>query len=199
MAIWPSTTLTGASASRRWPPPRAPTSWSPARASRWAICEVKEWRSSAIDRRLAVQRFGSFSSEEVHQTAADAVQAAAGEQLRPFAGVGMPLVVVLANPHHCVVPLDRDDMARSLFDITDQMQVGTGGLVRRVSFGCLCRHRRGRHPPQPPPLPLRRGWSCTSARTSGTSWTSRPPPCARRRLRAQGTSGAHRRRRCSKP
>lgn len=100
-----------------------------------AICEVKEWRSSAVDRRLAKQRFGSFSSEEVHQTAADAVQAAAGEQLRPFAGVELPLVVVLANPYHRVVPLDRDDMARSLFGTTDQVQAGPGGLVRRVSVG----------------------------------------------------------------
>jgi hypothetical protein len=100
-----------------------------------AICEVKEWRSSAMDRRMAVQRFGSFSSEDVHQTAADAVQAAAGEQLRPFAGVGLPLVVVLANPHHRLVPLDRDDIARSLFGTTDQVQAGPGGLVRRVSVG----------------------------------------------------------------
>lgn len=102
-----------------------------------AICEVKEWRSSAVDRRLAVQRFGSFSSEEVHQTAADAVQAAAGEQLRPFAGVGLPLVVVLANPHHRLVPLDRDGMTLSLFDTTDELQAGPDGLVRRVSVGAL--------------------------------------------------------------
>jgi hypothetical protein len=100
-----------------------------------AICEQKEWESSPVDRRLAVQRFGSFSSEEVHQTAADAVQDAAREQLRPFAGVGLPLVVVLANPHHRVVPLGPGDMHLSLFGTSDRIVAGPGGLVRRVSDG----------------------------------------------------------------
>lgn len=124
-----------------------------------AICEVKEWHSSAVDRRLAGQRFGSFSSEEVHETAADAVQDAAREQLRPFAGVGLPLIVVLANPYHRFVPLDRDDMTRSLFGTTDQLQVGPGGLARRVSsgVGALVASGEGRRHPQPAPLPLRRG------------------------------------------
>src|ERR1700689_905763 len=122
--------------------PEAPTDKTPdflvSRAGEpLAICEVKEWRSSAVDRRLARQRFGSFSSEEVHQTAADAVQAAAGEQLRPFAGVGLPPVLVLANPYHRLLPPDRHAMTLSLFDTTDELQAGPDGLVRRISVGAL--------------------------------------------------------------
>jgi hypothetical protein len=99
--------------------------------------EVKEWTSSPVDRRLAAQRSASFSSEEVFGTAADAVQAAALEQLRPFADTGLSLVVVLANPHQRFVPLGADDMAKSLFGTTDVIQVPATGLAitRRVSMG----------------------------------------------------------------
>jgi hypothetical protein len=102
-----------------------------------AICEVKEWMSSPVDRRLSEQRVASFSSEEVFGTAADAVQAAALEQLRPFKDVGLPLVAVLANPYHRVVPLGADDMAKSLFGTTEVIQMSVPGpdIVRRVSKG----------------------------------------------------------------
>jgi hypothetical protein len=39
-----------------------------------AICEVKQWQSHPINRRLAKQRFGSFSNKQMYQTAADAIQ-----------------------------------------------------------------------------------------------------------------------------
>jgi hypothetical protein len=102
-----------------------------------AICEVKEWTSSPLDRIPAGQRSASFSSEEVFGTAADAVQAAAREQLRPFADVGLPLIAVLSNPHHRFVPLSADDMAKSLFGTTDMLQTPRHGpaILRRVATG----------------------------------------------------------------
>jgi hypothetical protein len=108
-----------------------------------AICEIKEWTSSPLDRIPAGQRTVSLSSEEVFGTAADAVQAAAREQLRPFADVGLPLIAVLSNPHHRFVPLGADDMAKSLFGTTDSIVVPLGGgpsSARRVSsgVGALC-------------------------------------------------------------
>ena len=108
-----------------------------------AICEVKEWQSSPLDRIPAGQRSASFSGEQIFGTLADAVQAAALEQLRPFKDVGVPLVVVLANPHHKHVPLGADDMTRSLFGTTDSIVVPVGGGpgdARRVSsgVGALC-------------------------------------------------------------
>lgn len=103
-----------------------------------AICEVKEWRSSPLDSIPAGQRTASFSGEQIFGTLADAVQAAAREQLRPFKDVGLPLVVALANPHHKHVPLGADDMTRSLFGTTDSIVVPVGGgpsAARRVSSG----------------------------------------------------------------
>src|ERR1700727_2259212 len=104
-----------------------------------AICEVKQWESSRVDKRLAVHRSGSFSSEEMHKSAADAVQDASREQLRPFADVGLPLVVVVANPLHCFVPLGREDIARSLFYFRTSKQTlaGSDGLVRPIDVGAL--------------------------------------------------------------
>ena len=84
-----------------------------------AICEVKEFASSKLDRRLALQSFFSAGGDEVFGTAADAVQSAALEQLRPFAGVGLPLVVVLANPHGVMVPLAPRELVMSLLGTTE--------------------------------------------------------------------------------
>ena len=84
-----------------------------------AICEVKEFTSSKIDRRLALQSFFSAGGDEVFGTAADAVQSASLEQLRPFADIGLPLVVVLANPHGVMVPLAPRELVMSLLGTTE--------------------------------------------------------------------------------
>jgi hypothetical protein len=106
-----------------------------------AICEVKEWQSHPINRRLAHQRFGSFSSKEMYQTAADTIQEAA-KQLEPFAGVGIPLVAVVANTGHRAVPLGVGDMTATLFDVrpakkapTDSASWPVGALVERDASG----------------------------------------------------------------
>lgn len=106
-------------------------------AEELAICEVKEWRSSPLDRIPAGQKSATFSSEQVFGTAADAVQTAAREQLRPFRDVGLPLVVVLANPHHRFVPLAPRDMTMSLFGTSDVIQLPASGppVARRISKG----------------------------------------------------------------
>jgi hypothetical protein len=106
-----------------------------------AICEVKEFFDTPLQRRLNRQRVTTSGSEEVFGSAANAVQNAALEQLRPFAGVGLSLVVVLANPYGLIVPLGPSDMTMSLFGTTDtvQLRVGPGSpeppVVRRVASG----------------------------------------------------------------
>jgi hypothetical protein len=81
-----------------------------------AICEVKQWESHPVNRRLAGQRMGSFSSKQMYQSAADAAQDAA-KQLKPFVGVGLPLVAVVANTSQRAVPLGVRDIAATLFDV----------------------------------------------------------------------------------
>jgi hypothetical protein len=102
-----------------------------------AICEVKQWESHPVNRRLARQRVGSFSSKEMYQTAADAVQDAA-DQLKPFADVGLPLVAVVANTSQRAVPLGVPEIAATLFDVmpakgapVDSASWAVGALVDR--------------------------------------------------------------------
>ena len=56
-----------------------------------AICEVKEFTDTPLDRRLARARYATSSSAELYGSASDAIRDAAREQLRPFAGIGLPL------------------------------------------------------------------------------------------------------------
>ena len=77
----------------------------------------------------------------MYGTAVDAVQQAALDQLRPFAGVGLPLVAVLANPYGLLAPLGPSDMTFSLFGTTDVVQISVGPGApdppdgRRVAMG----------------------------------------------------------------
>ncbi len=89
------------------------------------ICEVKEFTDTPVDRRLAAG-CSSGPGTELYSSAGDAVRQAAGEQLRPFADVGLPLVVVLANPHGKVVALAPNTMPMSLFGITETVVFDVG-------------------------------------------------------------------------
>jgi hypothetical protein len=91
-----------------------------------AICEVKEFTDTPLDRRLADAHYATSSSAELHASVSDAVRDAAREQLRPFADIGLPLVVVLANPHGKMVALAPGTMPMSLFGITETVFIDVG-------------------------------------------------------------------------
>lgn len=91
-----------------------------------AICEVKEFTDTPLDRRLAPGTYSSGLGAELYSPAGDAVRDAAREQLRPFAGVGLPLVVVLANPHGKLVALAPETMPMSLFGNTETVLIDVG-------------------------------------------------------------------------
>jgi hypothetical protein len=93
-----------------------------------AICEVKEFSDTPLDRRLALAgcTTTTSSSAELYGSASDAVRDAAREQLRPFGGVGVPLVVVLANPHGKLVALAPETMPMSLFGVREMVLIDVG-------------------------------------------------------------------------
>ena len=106
-----------------------------------AICEVKEFTTTKINQRLdSSPQYSSSSGAELYGEAADAIQSAALEQLRPFSGVGLPLVAVLANPHNQYVALGPDGLTYSMFGTTDAVQIpvgpdGPAGDARLVALG----------------------------------------------------------------
>jgi hypothetical protein len=78
------------------------------RGSDVAICEVKEFTDSALQRRAAQSAGHAFttSNKEEYGTVRNTISKAAKEQLRPFKDRGEALAVVLANPHGVLVHLD---------------------------------------------------------------------------------------------
>jgi hypothetical protein len=104
-----------------------------------AICEVKEFVDTKINRRLKLSSYSSSSGAELYGEAADAIQAAC-HQLRPFETVGVPLVAVLANPHGRIVDLGLRGMTFSLFGTTDAVQIpvapaGRAGNAELIATG----------------------------------------------------------------
>jgi hypothetical protein len=73
-----------------------------------AICEVKEFHKSSLP---PVEGFAVWAKPG--GGVREKVARASG-QLRPFAGSGLPLVLVLANPRQHAVPLDPGDIAIAL-------------------------------------------------------------------------------------
>ena len=95
-----------------------------------AICEVKEFTDSPLDRRMKVQRTFTTGAEDVFGTLADAVRSAAWEQLAPFAASGLPLVAVIGNPYGVVAPTDPVGVAASLLGLDER-----SALVARSETG----------------------------------------------------------------
>lgn len=91
-----------------------------------AICEVKEFTDTHLGRRLAPGRSSSGPGAELYSPAGRAVRDAARERLRPFADVGLPLAVVLANPYGKMVALAPETMPMSLFGITETVLIDVG-------------------------------------------------------------------------
>jgi len=96
------------------------------------ICEVKEFESTGMSRRLAEARFtevpdgkggtrlrGQFmtlSDDNVYGTARNKIAKAAKKQLREYASRGDALAVVLANPNGVEAPIhDLDDLVATMY------------------------------------------------------------------------------------
>jgi hypothetical protein len=91
-----------------------------------AICEVKEFTTTRITDHLTdAGGTASLSDKEVFGPVRSAMTSAAREQLLPFAGLGVPLVVVLANPHGADVSLDDEHVSLAIM----------GNLKVRIKVG----------------------------------------------------------------
>jgi hypothetical protein len=80
-----------------------------------AICEVRQFESTVI--RDAMPEGGgvrSLSAKQVYGPLRSGIFEKA-KQLRPFAGMGLPLVIVLANPLNADVTLDPHHMVAAMF------------------------------------------------------------------------------------
>ena len=100
------------------------------RADVEAICEIKEFTTDAMQRRWPEggTRIGSFSAQEwllnVRRSISDAAR-----QLEPLAADSRPLVIVLANPHGVLAPLEGDKLIEAMYGeltITFQLNTETG-------------------------------------------------------------------------
>lgn len=92
------------------------------------LCEVKEFTSTHLDRRLTAGGPGhviTTSGETISSPVRDAIHVAAG-QLKPFEGRGRALIVVLANPHTIAVHLRVRDLIVAMYgDLTLRGTVDT--------------------------------------------------------------------------
>ena len=75
------------------------------RGSTRAVCEVKYFEETALDRRMRRQRTIAASDKETHGPIRNALREGA-KNLRQLEGAGVPLVVVLTNPRGYFVDLD---------------------------------------------------------------------------------------------
>jgi hypothetical protein len=81
-----------------------------------AVCEVKEFTTSGLERRLRERHSGTLtlSDKEVYGAIRGRVRQAA-KQLKPLAGRGLPLVIVLANPNGVRMEFDANAVELALY------------------------------------------------------------------------------------
>lgn len=84
------------------------------RAGVEAVCEVKEFATTAISDALAGSRVGFLSDKQVFGSVRNQLDAAA-RQLKPLASRGLPLVVLLANPRRADVSLEPNDVMAAMY------------------------------------------------------------------------------------
>lgn len=77
------------------------------------LCEVKEFRTQRIRKKLPPGRAGALSSRDVYGPIRDKIGEAA-RTLKPFASAGLPLVVVLTNPLGADVTLDDFEVTHAI-------------------------------------------------------------------------------------
>lgn len=105
-------------------------------------CEVEQFKPGAtkLEKRLLIQPTVSASSREVHRSIRNHV-AKAASQLKPLRSLGIPLVVVLANPDRAIVPLSVEQVLAALYgDLTfkipiDPAPAGAAIAEGRLEFG----------------------------------------------------------------
>lgn len=90
------------------------------------ICEVKSFDQQAPS---AGKSISYRTMEEVLRPVRNQISSAA-RQLKPLAGAGMPLVVVLTNPRDCRVPLSPVEVMSAMYgDLTAVGVLGPAGVT----------------------------------------------------------------------
>jgi hypothetical protein len=86
------------------------------RAGDRALVEVKHFTTMRQKEQLMASpgKALSFGGRQLYGTLKTSIRAG-GEQLEPFVALGVPLVVVVTDPRHSDVSLDRDDVVSALF------------------------------------------------------------------------------------
>lgn len=112
------------------------------------VCEVKEFDVDQPGLPWMGQRTGTTSMQVALAPIRKKIREAA-RQLKPLAGSGRPLVVVLANPHGVFVPLDDHDVVYAMYGdptytipIDPETGAGSGGSMGAGRNGKL----RADHP-----------------------------------------------------
>jgi len=152
---------------------RAPLATQPdflvARGGRRAVGEVRQFETTKIRDRLAESRYGSLSPQEVYGSLRSGIWEKA-EQLRPLAGLDVPLPVVLANPLGADVMLDEHHVQAAMWGnpgVVMPIDTTTGGLAeghetywKLENYGVFASPVGGQQDgrlEKPPPACFRRG------------------------------------------
>lgn len=106
------------------------------------VCEVKEFdRETTSTPGLGAggNRFGSFDSETVLKPVRSQIRRAA-VQLKPLADSGLPLMVIIANPHRAWVDTEDRQVIAAMFgdpmvSMTINTKTGTAESDPRFEFG----------------------------------------------------------------
>lgn len=84
------------------------------RSGERAVCEVKESADSIVHKDLMTKGDSVRDLKEVLRGLRGSIKTAAA-QLKPLAGTGLSLVVVLANPHRLVLPFSVDEVGWAMY------------------------------------------------------------------------------------
>jgi hypothetical protein len=125
------------------------------------VCELRQFDLGSVDEKIASMKTGVLSDKDIYGRERSALVEKA-RQLEPFAGSGVPLVIVLSNPTARFVPLDDEHMISVIFgnpkwsipiDTRSGGPAGTGRFLLEDygAFVSLVRDERGerfvwRHP-----------------------------------------------------
>jgi hypothetical protein len=113
--------------------PRTEPDFLISRTETRAVCEVRHFETTRL--RDALDKAGGHSSSLDPRLVYGGLRSGIrekAEQLRPFAELGIPLVIVLANPLGADVMLDSHHVSAAMFgnpSVRFQVDSGAGGLV----------------------------------------------------------------------
>lgn len=99
------------------------------------VCEVKEFKTRAITEHLEKMGGAAFLPEKLVYGPVRAKIDDAAPQLKPLVGRGLPLVVVLSNPHRADVHMDPEDIALAMYgNPAYTITVGPEGAVGEGTY-----------------------------------------------------------------